>query len=359
MPLKDLRNTLRSIAGAMLARWDRKYHVLAGYLKALRHDQALLRGKYYPAVRDDLAFVVRAFATKGAVLDPGQIKRAIALFEEPLDRQTYRAELAHLLSRESDEELAALFSPFSREEFEDAGKALRRMAADGSLPRVYGDAKDMTEGYLGYSLTTTFVVGQYQYAPHVTVGEGDIFLDCGACYGETAVWALSKGARKVYSFEPNEGHYALLEKNAAQMGTDRMVPLKYGIGKADGELWIREDGAGSRIVDSREKADYAVRITSLDSFCAKNGVIPDFIKMDIEGAELDALRGAEETIRRHRPKLAVCLYHGLEDMWTIPLFIHSLGAGYSFWCRKNDPKYEFVLYAAAKGPQGRASAEAS
>ena len=59
----------------------------------------------------------------------------------------------------------------------------------------------------------------------------------------------------------------------------------------------------------------------------------NFIKMDIEGAELAALHGAEITLRQFRPKLAICVYHQLEDFWTIPQFLDGLDLGYRFYLR--------------------------
>jgi hypothetical protein len=59
----------------------------------------------------------------------------------------------------------------------------------------------------------------------------------------------------------------------------------------------------------------------------------DFIKMDIEGAELAALHGAEQTLKRFRPKLAITVYHQLADFWEIPQYIESLGLGYRFYLR--------------------------
>ena len=59
----------------------------------------------------------------------------------------------------------------------------------------------------------------------------------------------------------------------------------------------------------------------------------DFIKMDIEGAELSALRGAKQTIQRHKPKLAISVYHRLTDFFEVPEFLDSLGCGYRYFLR--------------------------
>lgn len=74
----------------------------------------------------------------------------------------------------------------------------------------------------------------------------------------------------------------------------------------------------------------------------------DFIKMDIEGAELAALKGAEQSIRRFRPKLAISVYHQLQDFWEIPQWIDSLGLGYRFHLRHfTIHQEETVLFAQA------------
>ena len=71
-----------------------------------------------------------------------------------------------------------------------------------------------------------------------------------------------------------------------------------------------------------------------------------FIKMDIEGAELEALRGAESIIRKQRPKLAICVYHKPEDIWTIPMYILSLQNDYRLFLRHYSfGDTETVLYA--------------
>ena len=73
---------------------------------------------------------------------------------------------------------------------------------------------------------------------------------------------------------------------------------------------------------------------------------PSFISMDIEGAEFDALQGMKEIIKKHHPKLAVCVYHSPDHIWTIPQFLHELVPEYKFYLRNYTGfTSETVLYA--------------
>ena len=72
-----------------------------------------------------------------------------------------------------------------------------------------------------------------------------------------------------------------------------------------------------------------------------------FIKMDIEGAELEALRGAEKSLLRDKPLLAICIYHKAGDMLAIMDYLHTLIPEYHFWVRHYSPfSYETLLYAS-------------
>ena len=68
--------------------------------------------------------------------------------------------------------------------------------------------------------------------------------------------------------------------------------------------------------------------------------------MDIEGAEMDALKGAEQTSREQRPGLAICVYHRPEDLWNIPLYLHEICPDYRFYLRHHASCYvaETVCY---------------
>lgn len=88
-------------------------------------------------------------------------------------------------------------------------------------------------------------------------------------------------------------------------------------------------------------------LRSIDSFCKKNHITHvDCIKLDVEGSELSALRGAREIITRDRPRLIVCLYHKPEDMTEIPLFIKSIAPEYSLYVSHCSCQFmDTVLYA--------------
>ena len=106
---------------------------------------------------------------------------------------------------------------------------------------------------------------------------------------------------------------------------------------------LAEDGVinpGARV-----DAD-AMPMTTIDTIALDKLPSVDFIKMDIEGSELAALRGAEGSIRRWRPRLAISLYHRPEDFFTIPAWIDSLGVGYRFFLDHYSIHHEeTVLYA--------------
>ena len=73
---------------------------------------------------------------------------------------------------------------------------------------------------------------------------------------------------------------------------------------------------------------------------------PTFLKMDIEGAEPDALAGAAAVVTRHRPVLAVCVYHVQDHLWSLPLQMAALHPDYRFHLRPyNEEGWDLVCYA--------------
>ncbi len=188
-----------------------------------------------------------------------------------------------------------------------------------------------------------FIIEEYRYKDIFKVEQNDIVIDGGAFCGETALWFLMNGAKKVYSFEPIQRQLDLIVENLPEeVEAGRIVPELYGLSNKDEILSFSDAGAGSRV---SQKGTIQINCTTIDSYCEKNSVAPTLIKLDIEGAEVPALEGAAETIKKYKPKLAVCLYHRPQDMYLVPSILKTFVPEYTFYCKANHPFYEFVLYA--------------
>lgn len=106
-----------------------------------------------------------------------------------------------------------------------------------------------------------------------------------------------------------------------------------------------EESTGGRLL---EEGTNFVPVTTIDSVVSEKEKVT-YIKMDVEGAELQSLKGAKETIMRDTPKLAICIYHRQDDLWKIPEYILSLNKKYRFYIRHYcSYYYETVLYAVVK-----------
>jgi len=194
-----------------------------------------------------------------------------------------------------------------------------------------------------------FVLQQYNYNDVVCVNDGDVVIDAGACWGDTALYFAARGAKAVYSYEFIPSNLEIFKKNIALnvKYEDRIHIVEAPLwNKSDVSLSYNDRGPASQV---GEPGKYGgnTRTLSIDDLVANNHLDSvDFIKMDIEGAEMPALRGAEETIKRFKPKLAISVYHKPDDMVVIPEYIRSLNADYQFYLDYYTiVGYEIILYA--------------
>lgn len=185
----------------------------------------------------------------------------------------------------------------------------------------------------------------------VGVRRGDVVLDCGAAFGDVSLqFARAVGPEgHVICFEPYPLFLRVYNENMRMNPhlADRTTLVQRGVWhKPDETLSFIAGGGGSRI-DQSNHAQLKIHTTTIDEVCAAAGLPRvDFIKMDIEGAELNALRGAERTLRRFRPRLAVCLYHSPQDFHDIPEYLHGLDLGYQLHLNHHYVnEWETVLYA--------------
>ncbi len=151
----------------------------------------------------------------------------------------------------------------------------------------------------------------------------EVYMDCGAFSGDTVAAFLrhSGGYKRIIAVEPDVRSFKKLVVNTADMENVRCInaPLGASCEKA------RFTAMGSR--GSKLDAEGAeVELKSIDSILGAEGA--DYIKIDVEGAEGEVIKGAEQTIVNHRPKLLVSCYHRLEDVFAIPLQVLALRPDY-------------------------------
>lgn len=196
---------------------------------------------------------------------------------------------------------------------------------------------------------TTFLLEQYRYKNLVKIGDGDVCIDAGACLGDTAMYFVQNGAKHVYSFEIDKSNITLMETTLKRFKMeDKVTIVNEAISDTEGKTFFTPtpDNIGAGKIGAKvDKTSLPVAMTTIDAFCKKNGVEPTFIKMDVEGAEPEALKGAQETLRKYRPKCAVCIYHTWEHRWKIPLLLRDLVEDYDFYVKKSQPYAETVLFA--------------
>lgn len=174
----------------------------------------------------------------------------------------------------------------------------------------------------------------------IEVEQGDTVIDAGGCYGDTALYFAHKAGfgGQVFSFEFMPNNLEVFRRNLELNPTlaDRIQIVEKPLWSVSGKkLFIEGTGPAAYVTPKpKNQTSRQTETISIDDLVdAKNVGKVNFIKMDIEGAELEALKGAAETIRRHRPKLAISVYHRLEDFWEISRWIEQLGLGYRFYLR--------------------------
>lgn len=178
---------------------------------------------------------------------------------------------------------------------------------------------------------------------------GDHVVDAGAFTGDSAArFSMSVGAAgRVYSFDPVEKHLEICRLNAAQQEHQNITLFPYGVGEVTVDaptVEVSEYTPGYR-PSSEESVLPLVRIDDLVIDRRIERI--DFLKMDVEGSEMAALRGAEASIRKFRPKLALSIYHKPTDFFQIIDFVHGLGLGYRLFIDQHTIyDEETVLYAA-------------
>lgn len=183
--------------------------------------------------------------------------------------------------------------------------------------------------------------------PELQCEDEEVFIDAGSFNGESTLgfidWCGKRGYKKVYAFEPLEDGCAMTREKLC--GCHDIELLKCVLGEKDGTMgFMQRDGImGSQAV-SESAGGTVMDMRSIDSVL--KGERATFIKMDIEGSELAALKGARKTLEQYKPKLAISLYHKPEDILDIPEYILSVRPDYKLYLRLYSNMFcDFILYA--------------
>jgi FkbM family methyltransferase len=197
--------------------------------------------------------------------------------------------------------------------------------------------------FMAGSIMNCFVLEQYKAVTEnkiIEVEPGDIVIDAGACWGDTSLYFANKAGikGKVYGYEFIPHNMDIFNTNI-KLNPElekRITLVNNAVWNISGlKVFYQDKGPGSIVeIEKFNNATGEVLTLSIDDLAMKEQIGKiNFIKMDIEGAELNALKGAVSTLNKDKPKLAISIYHNLSDFYTIPQFIDSLNIGYKFIIR--------------------------
>ncbi len=232
---------------------------------------------------------------------------------------------------------AVVITPFKQEIVDAMHKQLLELGVKEETLLHY---KDFSATVLEYEL---------YFAPDlIKLHENEVFVDAGVLNLETSLRFIEECQKssiqryKIHAFEPDNVSYEKCKDMLKNMQGADIRLYNTGLWSEDMILHFTETGnAASRI--SAEQTGTSIKTVALDN-CISGPVT--FIKMDIEGAELEALKGSKEILKRYKPRLAISLYHKKEDLVEIPTYLKELVPEYKLYIRHySNASVETVLYA--------------
>lgn len=237
---------------------------------------------------------------------------------------------------------AALYSRFGRE----LEEIYTSLADDESRLSFASVTKGLLTGDIEWLRPP--ICPEYQH-PAVLPMPGDIVLDAGL-FDSTVLrrFALAVGLQgHCYGFEPEPNNLTFVQKTIQQFGDPGNITLvDKGLFSCRGHMHISAQGPSGTLQSSSSGENSPCEVIDVDSFVEEYSLPRvDLIKMDIEGAEMDALRGAAKSIQRWKPKLHICAYHHVQDVVDIPILIKQIVPDYRFYFTAHAPYLnEYVYY---------------
>lgn len=198
-----------------------------------------------------------------------------------------------------------------------------------------------------------FEKDQYFCLPQFSGIEKEIYVDAGAYVGDSLerfIWSQYGVFNKAIAFEPGARQFRALTTRTKRLteewalDDDQVILVSAALGERAVTAHAKSHSGQMTSLSLDAAGGEEFRIETLDGYMAGGPVT--FLKADVEGMEMPLLRGAAETIRKFRPKLAICVYHYPSDIPVISHYLKSLVPGYRFALRHHSPQFmETVLYA--------------
>jgi FkbM family methyltransferase len=195
------------------------------------------------------------------------------------------------------------------------------------LPIYYPKGYDLASFYI--NACSFFFPDDWHYyeVQETEIVPGDIVLDCGAADGLFSMMVAGR-CERVYAIEPLPPFIDALERTFEGLDNVKVMPL--ALSDRVGEATIIDAGPLSSIGIPREGASFRVKTSTVDKLFYDQGIPVSFIKADLEGHELLMLKGAENTLRKNAPRIAITTYHRKEHADSICRYLKSIDHRYQF-----------------------------
>lgn len=233
----------------------------------------------------------------------------------------------------------------------------RELYKDLIESRISGDTSKLAEFVLNeHNITADRKRTIKHYTSYINYDAIEVMLEGGMFNGlNTIIFKkLFKNLKKIYAFE-------LLYEKVKNKTIAHIIDSLKELQIVPLAMWNKKEkliftenvaapyssGINPSLNKNGSEQHFEVDAISIDEYVEENGIQKiDFIKMDIEGAELKALQGAEKTLIKHRPQLAISIYHSNNDMQDIPIYLHGILSNYVFKIGQYSPyNDETILYA--------------
>lgn len=175
-------------------------------------------------------------------------------------------------------------------------------------------------------ITESFYPDQWHFyeIPETKVGADDVVVDCGAAEGLFSLMVANR-CKHVYAVEPLPAFVKALNLTLAHFNNVTVIPS--GLSERPGKAYMDDNNISSAVSDT---GNTEVSLETIDNLFVGRGIDIDYLKADLEGYEMNMLKGATETIRKCKPKIAITTYHVAEHAEQIKAFLEGVNPNYKF-----------------------------